>query len=299
MNEWLGLTLIRFRTWIGDTVERCREKDEVGRYGIIISVLVAWFVMSMAMQSLILIIVKGLMGSSLDTGGLNTLIGEVAPVSSVLAYLPILALLPFIRSKLFSSPLLALPSTSRNTRLSRILRAIGFGAASAVVLFIGVQIVGAVANALQPTLRSSSTTRSMSIMIVGVFNGDERWPWLVVLDLVCAAVLAPLMEELMFRVVVASEVYDSTFATVILGDGSRKRTWLRTLMATLVSGLIFAVMHVMTTDPSQALLILLTTWFMGSFLSWLTCVACRSAWPGIIGHCLYNVMVIGIGVIVL
>lgn len=296
MVNWLELVLIRFRLWLGDTIERCKDKNEIDRVGIIISVLVAWFVMSLAMQALLYYLVTWL--ADIPASKYDDLMNGLAPVSSVLAYAPILIFLPFIRDKIKGSPLLALPGTRSGTRSSRIWKTVGVGVGFSIIIFIGVQFMGGLVNLIVPVTKMSNTTRDASSNILGLMFGDSSWPVLSILDLLCAMVIAPLMEELMFRVVVASEVYSSTFSTKINVDGTREHTWMRTLMATLVSGFIFAAMHAMTTDPAQWLLVLMTTWLIGSVLSWMTCVWLKSAWPGVIAHVLYNVMVILLGVLV-
>lgn len=291
--EWLGIAIIRFKLWLGDVLKRCRDKDEVDRIGTIISVLVAWFVMSLAVQALLYYLIIWIL--DLPASRHDDLMNGLAPLSSVLAYVPILVFLPFIRAKIVGSPLLALPKTRKGTRIGEICKTLGVGAVFSIVIFIGVQLMGGLVDFIMPVMRISNTTRSASRSILDLMFGDSSWPVLSMVDLLCAMVIAPIMEELMFRVVVAAEVYSSTFSTRINADGTRGHTWMRTLMATLVSGLIFAVMHAMTTDPAQWALVLMTTWLIGSVLSWMTCVWLRSVWPGVVAHVLYNIMVISLG----
>lgn len=170
------------------------------------------------------------------------------------------------------------------------LKSIGVGLAVAVACMVALQVVGGIGNAVikamggSPTTSSNQTTQDIiNAMKASLGNGHAME---IVLMVLMAGVLGPFVEEVVFRGVIARSLVKSDFLVGRVGNGR-----MRTLLACLVSGLLFGLAHIMSTDLTFSwmnVLTVLVTWGLGTVLSWLAAVKYDSLWPGIFAHVSYN-----------
>ena len=170
------------------------------------------------------------------------------------------------------------------------LKSIGIGLAVSVACMVALQIVGGIGNVVikamggSPTTSSNQTTQDIiNAMKASLGNGHAME---IVLMVLMAGVLGPFVEEVVFRGVIARSLVKSDFLVGRFGNGR-----MRTFLACLVSGLLFGLAHIMSTDLTFSwmnVLTVLVTWALGTVLSWLAAVKYDSLWPGIFAHVSYN-----------
>ena len=170
------------------------------------------------------------------------------------------------------------------------LKSIGIGLAVAVACMVALQVVGGIGNVVikamggSPSTTSNQTTQEiLNYMKASLGNGHAME---IVLMVLMAGVLGPFVEEVVFRGVIARSLIRSDFLVGRFGNGR-----MRTFLACLVSGLLFGLAHIMSTDLTFSwmnVLTVLVTWGLGTVLSWLAAVKYDSLWPGIFAHVSYN-----------
>lgn len=176
------------------------------------------------------------------------------------------------------------------TEFSAWLKSIGVGLLVMVVIMLALQVVGGIGNAVikamggSPSTTSNQTTQEiLDSMKASLGNGHAME---IVLMVLMAGVLGPFVEEVVFRGVIARSLVRSDFLIGRFGNGR-----MRTFLACLVSGLLFGLAHIMSTDLTFSwmnVLTVLVTWGLGTVLSWLAAVKYDSLWPGIFAHVSYN-----------
>lgn len=147
---------------------------------------------------------------------------------------------------------------------------------SAIVFFGLLQIAGIVLNMLGVPLQSSDTSQQISALLTAGDNGVQDIINKIVIALsVC--VFAPFTEEIVFRGVIGRCIIDSS----VFKDENGNRSWWRTLLACLLSGLLFGLAHL---QPSAVI----TLMFFGALLTWLSSVKYKNVTISFIVHALYN-----------
>jgi membrane protease YdiL (CAAX protease family) len=163
------------------------------------------------------------------------------------------------------------------------LKATGIGVMVSVIVFMLLQVMGWAVKLWHPTV---ATSNDMTQQIVSAIKTGPWYQGLIFI--VCSGVLAPIVEELVFRGVIAR-------SWLRLATSNRGR-WL----AILGSGSLFASAHFLSAgfslDPSVILTILIT-WLLGSVLAWMM-DRYDSIWPGVIAHVVYNTAGLMIAILV-
>ena len=155
------------------------------------------------------------------------------------------------------------------------LKALGIGVSTAVIVFLILQGAGWLADLIAPAggkVRSNESTQE----IIDAVKGGGIWVKILLIAL--SGVLIPIVEEVIFRGVIAR-------TWTALARTGRGRA-----VSFLGSGLLFALAHIMSTDLSfsaTTILTILITWILGSILAFYA-DRWKTLWPGIFTHVAYN-----------
>ena len=227
---------------------------------------------------------SSLLASSASMGSMSPLLLELA-VMWTLVFTPLCSLviltIPVIRRAITANGGLGLDMGRVSSLLSRSgntvmawLKAIGIGLATAVIIFVLLQVAGGIALLISPgdTAQSNETTTQI---IDGIKNGDMI---IRIVFIVLAGVVIPLVEEIVFRGVIARS-----------WAGLASSRWGRVL-SYVGSGLLFALAHLLSTSLElsvSTVLTVLLTWVMGIVLSYYV-DRMKTLWPGVFTHVAYN-----------
>jgi membrane protease YdiL (CAAX protease family) len=162
-----------------------------------------------------------------------------------------------------------------NSRLASWLKAFGIGVGTAVIIFLILQGAGLLAGLVAPSGGGARSNKSTQEIIDAVKSGSI---WVKILLILLSGVLIPIVEEVVFRGVIAR-------SWAALTHTRRGR-----IMSFLGSGLLFALAHIMSTDLSfsvATILTILITWILGSILAFYV-DRWKTLWPGIFTHVAYN-----------
>lgn len=159
---------------------------------------------------------------------------------------------------------------------------VGVGLLVGLAVVVIMQLAAWLASLVGLTVESSETSTSVISMLRWSLSSSAPWLFVPAL-LLTVGVVGPVVEELVFRGLIGRAVIDSGFAS--RGDGSRSKA--QTLLACLVAGLFFGVVHV--TGLSAAGLegaVVMT--LVGAVLTWLSSVKTRSLAPAVAAHVALN-----------
>lgn len=159
---------------------------------------------------------------------------------------------------------------------------VGVGLLAGVAVIVIMQLAAWLASLVGIAVESSETSTSVISMLRWSLSGSAPWLFVPAL-LLTVGVVGPVAEELVFRGLIGRTVIDSGFAS--RGDGTRSKA--QTLLACLVAGLFFGVVHV--TGLSAAGLegaVVMT--LVGAALTWLSSVKTRSLAPAVAAHVALN-----------
>ena len=159
---------------------------------------------------------------------------------------------------------------------------VGVGLLVGVAVVVIIQLAAWLASLVGLTVESSETSTSVISMLRWSLSSSAPWLFVPAL-LLTVGVVGPVAEELVFRGLIGRTVIDSGFAS--RGDGSRSKA--QTLLACLLAGLFFGVVHI--TGLSAAGLegaVVMT--LVGAVLTWLSSVKTRSLAPAVAAHVALN-----------
>lgn len=159
---------------------------------------------------------------------------------------------------------------------------VGVGLLVGVAVVAVMQLAAWLASLVGLTVESSETSTSVMSMLRWSMSSSAPWLFVPAL-LLTVGVVGPVAEELAFRGLIGRTVIDSGFAR--RGDGTRSKA--QTLLACLVAGLFFGVVHI--TGLSVAGLegaVIMT--LVGAVLTWLSSVKTRSLVPAVAAHVALN-----------
>ena len=132
---------------------------------------------------------------------------------------------------------------------------------------------------------SSAETRSVVRMVRSIDTGDVGMMMLTVLGILAFAVIVPVLEEVVFRVGIQGSM--TSMASTRRGR----------VLAVVISAVLFSAAHVVSSMGWDASLAL-STLLLGLVLGFVQ-ERSGSAWPAVIGHIVYNTMVIVIASLIL
>jgi membrane protease YdiL (CAAX protease family) len=290
---------IRIRIWLlgllESTGEWLRKSDDRGpsHGGIVVSALLFWLVCMAALQILMVFIGGGVWWLVLGhrppiftdkpDQSATVFLTLMGPLATLIAYIPVLALTPFIRTALRTAP-----EVRDHPKTSEMLA----GAAGGIILFMIMQAVGAVFNLLAPPARPNGTTVSITTMVTDLIHGSSLWPVWTVLTIFIVIVLVPIAEEIMFRGLVTGELRKMPLIQDHCGRWGM-------VVANLVSGVIFAGVHCISAPQDQWPLIVVSMTIMGTMLSWFAYDRAHTIWPGVLAHIVYNALTLAVGVLII
>jgi membrane protease YdiL (CAAX protease family) len=301
---------IAIQLWLRRVKDLLMDSSEVDRWGTVASSVVFIIVAGAALQFLMVFVGSGvwwlLLGgrtpppfdaSEAGSPEVMEFLILMGPLASVLAYAPILLAVPFIRSKLNANPMLKIPKMNGlesgmwKRRIIKTLICI----AISIGLIAVMQVIGWVFHALGDDSASSSSTITFTGLIVDLVEGRAIWPVWTVITIIIVTVIAPLLEEVVFRGLILNELMNSTLAYGYDRNGSRRRTLAREVMMIITSGLLFSLIHIPGAGASTALVVTSMT-VLGSVLALLDWKWFHSIWPGTLVHVSYNVITLMISV---
>lgn len=104
-------------------------------------------------------------------------------------------------------------------------------------------------------------------------------------NVVFAVFVSPFIEEVVYRGFISRSLVESDF---LRNERNGRSAW-QVFLICLITGLWFGLGHVTGADSmmKSTFLLCFMTCF-GAFLTWLSCVRCKSVWPGILVHVTYN-----------
>ena len=154
------------------------------------------------------------------------------------------------------------------------MKTVGIGLATAVIIFVLLQIAGSIALLISPgdTAQSNETTTQI---IDGIKNGNMI---VRIVFIALAGVVIPLVEEIIFRGVIAR-------SWAALASSRRGR-----ILSYVGAGFLFALAHLLSTSLElsvSTVLTVLLTWVMGIVLSYYV-DRMKTLWPGVFTHVAYN-----------
>lgn len=159
--------------------------------------------------------------------------------------------------------------------------------ATAIVVFLLVQVIGACIRLFIGSTPGNDSTDSLSSSVSMMMHGQGA-PWAVVLSIIMSVVVMPFMEECLFRGVVTKSLVDSVFARDMAGH----RTLTRTIIACVIGGMLFAGVHLVgVSSMPDAIVTFLGLGILGSLFG-LIDVRYRSVLPSFISHVVYNAIVV-------
>ena len=279
----------------------------------------------------------------------------MGPLASVLTYAPILFFVPFIRGKIRQNPWVRLPwrrdkhhdqddsAASASTRQSghkswsvflSIVKTLGLillFMLMGLALVMLMQVIGAVFQWLgigtSAVKDTPSSTITITNAVLNFMNGTAVFPLWTIFTLIIAVIIMPIIEEVVFRGLVLSELMSSSFAyktidmpavetahddadndsTVISvdnadtdderNDAGRVRTRPRTVVMMIISGFLFSMVHIPGAADIPLAIVSMTVF--GSLLAALDWAwRPRSIWPGVAVHIAYNAITLFLSVLV-
>lgn len=149
--------------------------------------------------------------------------------------------------------------------------------------------------------RSNSTTETILSTVSAGLGGKNML--LGVLMLLASIIVAPVLEEMLFRGLYARSLVKSSIGVgqSLDDDGnpvdpSVRTSILRQVLVCIMAGVIFGVCHL---DPNGAMVTnltsVLTTSIIGALFTWVSQYKYDSIWPTMVAHVVYNAITMGVG----
>jgi membrane protease YdiL (CAAX protease family) len=299
---------VKAKLAIRSMIEKLLSSDEADRWGVILSSVLLWLVCNVALQMGMVFIGGGLWwmidgvqppvftgdGSDPRVKAFLLLMG---PLASVLAYIPVLLMIPFIRVKMTSSPIIK-HDDHRNHRRSWVSWVL-VTIFTIIGLFGVMQLIGGLFRWMGwSSNHAHQETTTFVTLIIDLMHGHVIWPFWTIVTIGIVVIVAPILEELLFRVIITGQLRDSVFTNRYDADGRPYQSQSLTMLMYVVGGLIFASVHLIGSNDNMLLTMVSMTVF-GTVLSWLDYDVFRSFKIGCLIHCGYNMLTIGIGVALL
>lgn len=166
----------------------------------------------------------------------------------------------------------------------KLAKTIGLGVLLAFACLAVMQIGAVSLKAIGINVQSSDAGMSVeSIVKWAVSSSGVSWLWVLLLVLVIG-IAGPIAEELVFRGLIGKTIIDSD----VLRGVDGRRSWWQSLLAYLLSGLFFGLVHMTGFTASSLITIMLMTVF-GALLTWLA-MRGKSLAGSIACHVTFNTM---------
>lgn len=166
----------------------------------------------------------------------------------------------------------------------KLAKTIGLGVLLAFACLAVMQIGAVSLKAIGINVQSSDAGMSVeSIVKWAVSSSGVSWLWVLLLVLVIG-IAGPIAEEFVFRGLIGKTIIDSN----VLRGVDGRRSWWQALLAYLLSGLFFGLVHVTGLTASSLITIILMTVF-GALLTWLATRG-KSLAGSIACHVTFNTM---------
>ena len=163
-------------------------------------------------------------------------------------------------------------------------KGISLGILCGLITTVGMTLLSILANPILKNHNQDQTTTAMVVkaaesLKTGAVSSSAYW--LSLLMVICAFIIGPICEELVFRGLIGMSFRDSNMFRS-LSDKTRM------IIICLLSGALFGLMHFQPGDTVVSMITMLFTGLIGAWFSWLALYKFNTVVPTMAAHVTYN-----------
>ena len=162
-------------------------------------------------------------------------------------------------------------------------KGIGLGVLCGLITTVGMTLLSILSSPILKNHNQDQTTTAMVVKAAESLKTGavSSYYWLSLLMVICAFIIGPICEELVFRGLIGMSFRDSNMFRS-LSDKTRM------IVICLLSGALFGLMHFQPGDTVVSITTMLFTGLIGAWFSWLALYKFNSIVPTMAAHVTYN-----------